>query len=73
MMTKEMMIKRALYRYDDRIKAINTEYNLRFHNLPVNSFGETSAESLLELNAWSIQKENEAKQEFVKALMEVSK
>lgn len=69
-MTKEMKIRRAMDRYDDRIEAINTEYNLRFHNLPVNSFGETSARAVLDLNAWSIQKKNEARQEFMKAIKE---
>lgn len=69
-MTKEMKIRRAMDRYDDRIEAINTEYNLRLNNLPVNSFGETSARSVLDLNAWSIQKKNEARQQFMKELKE---
>lgn len=69
-MTKETKIWMAMDRYDDRIEEINKEYDERFDALPVNRFGETSADAVLELNAWSIQAKNEARIRFMKELKE---
>lgn len=69
-MTKETKIWMAMDRYDDRIEEINKEYDERFDALPVNRFDETSADAVLELNAWSIQAKNEARIRFMKELKE---
>lgn len=69
-MTKETKITMAMDRYEDRIEEITKEYQHRFDALPVNRFGETSADAVLELNAWSIQAKNEARQQFMKEFKE---
>lgn len=69
-MTLEMKIRRALDAYDDRMAELRKEYGKRFDRLPVNTYGETSARALLDLNAWSVQTENEIKREFIAAVHE---
>lgn len=69
-MTNKTKIRIAMDRYEDRIEEITKEYQHRFDALPVNRFGETSADAVLELNAWSIQAKNEARQQFMKEFKE---
>lgn len=63
-MTKEMEMKLALDAYDEEMENIRKEYDRRFKKLLES--GEALAEGVLELNAWSIQKKEEAKRVFVK-------
>lgn len=63
-MTKEMEMKFALDAYDEEMENIRKEYDRRFKKLLER--GEALAEGVLELNAWSIQKKEEAKRVFVK-------
>lgn len=47
-----MTMMDAIRERDEKSHELEREYNRRFDDLPVNSFGETSAEELLKLNEW---------------------
>lgn len=58
----EMTATKALEERDRNLYKLVREYRERFDNLPVNSFGETSAEALLKLNEWYREEEKRINQ-----------
>ena len=72
-MNVEMKVKRLLDEHDDKLKALNNSYWIKFDGLAVNQFGETDADAVLELNMWFVETENKIKNEFVEAIMNLGK
>lgn len=64
-MTKEGKINMWFDTYEGAMNDLRKEYEIRFAELPVNSYGETSAAAVLDLNMWKVEQENRIRREMI--------
>lgn len=65
-----MRVEYILTEHKRDLENLKCEYCNRFDNLPVNGFGETSAETLLNLNEWYREEKEKINQIMVDRLKE---